>query len=322
MPKTMLPKNPGSGRGGVPMARQDEPLEYCQNGIDWIRYATTRFAQSDLSYGQGTEDALEEARWLVMAALGWDPEWPAEALAGRLLPSEKVRILELIERRIRERRPLAYLVGETYFFGLRLKVDERVLIPRSPIGELLDRHFEPWIKSASVRRILDYGTGSGALAIGCALAFPDSVVDAVDSSNEALAVAAINRDRYGLSHRLHLRQGSRLEPSPRGPYDLIVSNPPYVDERTMAHLPAEYAAEPSLALSGGESGLTVITQILAAAGNCLAPEGVLVLEVGSSSVAVRDRWPEFAWTWPELASGRPDVLVVHACDLDGSPVSS
>ncbi len=295
----------------------DEPLAHCQSGIDWIRYAATRFAQSDLTFGQGTEDALEEARWLVMAALAWDPEWPPEALAGRLLPQEKVRILELVERRIRERRPLAYLVGETYFFGLRLKVDERVLIPRSPIGELLDRHFEPWIESAAVRRILDYGTGSGALAIGCALAFPDSRVDAVDCSAGALAVAAVNRDRYGLSHRLNLLESCRLEASAQGRYDLIVSNPPYVDDWTMAHLPAEYAAEPSLALSGGENGLAVIGPILAAAGDCLSPEGILVLEVGSSSAAVRDRWPRAPWIWPELASGRPDVLVAHAHDLKG-----
>ncbi len=303
------------------MNGRDEPLEYCQSGIDWVRYAATRFAQSGLVFGQGTEDALEEARWLVMAALAWDPEWPPEALAGRLLPSEKALILELIERRIRERRPLAYLVGEAYFFGLRLKVDERVLIPRSPIGELLDRHFEPWIESAAVRRVLDYGTGSGALAIGCALAFPDSLVDAVDCSAEALAVAAVNRDRYGLAHRLNLRESCRLEASAQGRYDLIVSNPPYVDDWTMAHLPTEYAVEPRLALSGGKDGLAVIAAILAAAGDCLSPQGILVLEVGSSSAAVRDRWPRASWIWPELTSGRPDVLLAHADDLKGFPGS-
>jgi ribosomal protein L3 glutamine methyltransferase len=297
------------------MTRSAEALEHCRSGVDWIRYAASRFAQSDLAFGQGSEDALDEARWLVMAALAWDPEWSADGLAGRLLPDEKARILELIERRIQERRPLAYLVGETYFFGLRLKVDERVLIPRSPIGELLDQHFEPWIESAAVRRILDYGTGSGALAIGCALAFPDSEVDAVDASAEALAVAAVNRDRYGLAHRLNLREGRRLEVSPKGPYDLIVSNPPYVDDRTMAHLPPEFAAEPRLALTGGSDGLSVIGPILAAAGDCLAPGGILVMEAGSSSGTVRERWPQFPWIWPDLASGRPDVLIARAADL-------
>lgn len=288
-----------------------ESIEHLATGRDWIRYAASCLAGADLAYGQGSDDALEEAGRLVGAVLHWDPDWPEESLLGaRILPGERRAIAELIERRISERRPLAYLVHEAYFFGLRLYVDERVLIPRSPIGELLDHHFEPWALSHEIHRILDFGTGSGALAIGCALAFPDAEVDAIDCSDGALEVAAVNRDRYGLGNRMRLIRSvgfSALAPSR---YDLIVANPPYVDAPSLTDLPPEFTREPTGALAAGPDGLEVIETLITEAVSHLTPEGTLVLEVGGAGPALEARWPEVTWTWPELMSGRRDVGVV------------
>jgi ribosomal protein L3 glutamine methyltransferase len=304
-PKTQpLPLTPGTE---IP---DPGAIDHLETGQDWIRYTASCLAGADLAYGQGTDDALEEAERLVFAVLHWDPDWPSGHLSGRLLPGERRAIATLIARRIREQRPLAYLVREAYFFGLRLHVDERVLIPRSPIGELLDQHFEPWIQSHEVHRILDFGTGSGALAVGCALAFPDAEVDAIDRSPAALEVAAINRDRYGLGPRMRLLCSDGFQALAGCRYDLIVANPPYVDPRGLEDLPPEFTCEPPSALAAGPHGLDVIETLLAGATAHLAPQGTLVLEVGGALWALEERWPEIGWSWPELASGRRDVLVV------------
>lgn len=318
--RSMIQKTQATSIPAESPAPDSEVLATLRSGRDWIRYAASRLAAADLAYGQGSDDALEEAERLVGAILHWDPLWPEDYLRARILPAERQAIAALIERRIRERRPLAYLVRESYFFGLRLYVDERVLIPRSPIGELLDQHFEPWIKSHELRRVLDFGTGSGALAIGCALAFPDATVDAIDRSEAALQVAAINRDRYGLGSRLRLLHSDGFSALSGSRYDLILANPPYVDDPSLARLPPEFAHEPQDALAGGHQGLDVIAPLLTEAVSHLTPKGILVLEVGGAAERVEARWPHIPWSWPELASGRRDVLLVDRPALDAAQI--
>jgi len=197
-------------------------------------------------------------------------------------------------------------------------VDERVLIPRSPIGELLDQHFEPWIASHEIRRILDFGTGSGALAVGCALAFPDARVDAIDCSEPALEVAAINRDRHRLGRRMRLMRSDGFSALAGSRYDLIVANPPYVDPPTLGDLPPEFAFEPEGALAAGSRGLDVLEILLTESASHLTSQGTLVLEVGGAGAAVEERWPKVGWSWPELASGRRDVLIVTRPALEAA----
>nr|VFJ49042.1 MAG: ribosomal protein L3 glutamine methyltransferase [Candidatus Kentron sp. FM]VFJ62669.1 MAG: ribosomal protein L3 glutamine methyltransferase [Candidatus Kentron sp. FM]VFK09706.1 MAG: ribosomal protein L3 glutamine methyltransferase [Candidatus Kentron sp. FM] len=265
---------------------------------------------------------------LVRHALHLPPDIPGELLGGRLVEEEKNAILALFSRRVEERIPAAYLTGEAWFMGLEFYVDERVLIPRSPMAEWIERGFAPWIdpegspadSGRPPGRILDLGTGSGCLAIALALVFPEARVDAVDISCDALEVARHNIRSYGLADRVHTIESdlfAQLDtgPAASGPYDLIVSNPPYVDAHELAAMPSEYHHEPLIGLSGGDDGLTIVAAILREAGRFLAPEGILVVEVGSSRPAVEKAFPNLPLIWLTLNSGGENVFLVCAREL-------
>lgn len=283
--------------------------------VDW---AEARLARAPLSYGHGTDNARDEAAWLVLHGAGLspvdttvDPETPVDADAV-------AAVRRLVARRLQERRPAAYLTGRAWFAGLELAVDERVPVPRSPLAEPILERFDPWIGARPVGRILDLGTGSGCLAIACARAFPEARVDATDVAPDALELAAANVRRHGLDDRVVLHRADVYDGLAAGRYDLIVSNPPYVDTRGMEHLPAEYRHEPARALAAGPLGLEIAERILAGARERLTPAGVLVVEVGGAAAALERRHPRLAFTWLALEQGGEGVFLLGAADLGGA----
>ncbi len=284
--------------------------------LDWLRYGVSRFTAAGLHFGHGTDNAVDEARLLVCHALSLPLDAPDLLFQGRLLEAEKARIAGLFERRIAERLPAPYLTGEAWFAGLPFTVDERVIVPRSPIAELIETGFAPWIaKPEHVERVLDLCTGSGCIAIGCAYAFPNAVVDAVDVSVPALEVAAQNVARHGLGERVHLLESDLFSTLGERRYQLVVCNPPYVDAGEMAELPAEYRREPKLSLAGGDDGLDLVRRILEGAAAHLSDDGLLVLEVGNSAPATERAWPGLDFTWLEFERGGHGVALLHARDL-------
>ena len=300
------------------MRAMDDPLATLLTVGDWVRYAASRFAEADLGYGHGTEDPLDEAYALVVSALGLGPELPAAHHASRLLLGERQRLRKLIEERIETRRPVPYLTHEAYFAGLRFYVDERVLIPRSPLAELIAARFEPWLEPLAVRRILDLGTGSGALAVACAFAFPDASLVATDISEDALEVARINLRRHGLEARIELRGGDLYGAlsRPTTPFDLIVSNPPYVPLALRRTFPPEHRHEPDLAFWAGDDGLNVLRPLLAEAHAHLHPQhGLLAVECGDAAPALWEQLSGEGFVWPDLESGRRDVLLAGVAAL-------
>ncbi len=282
---------------------------------DAIPWLSDWFEAGELCYGHGTANSLDEAAWLVLAVAGLDFDDPGapEQLLSR---AERGRIAELATRRRRERIPLAYLLGEAWFAGRRYHVDERVLVPRSPLAELIVERFAPWLRPERVQRILDLGTGSGCIACALAHAFPDARVDAVDVSPEALAVARRNVAEHGLAERVELLEGDLFAPLAGRRYDLIVSNPPYVDADAMAAMPAEYRREPAIGLAAGEDGLASVRTILHHAGAYLAPDGVLVVEVGDSQEALERARPDLPFVWLEFEHGGSGVFLLTAGDLE------
>jgi ribosomal protein L3 glutamine methyltransferase len=282
---------------------------------DYILWAERRFKQAKLYYGHGTDNPRDESVWLVTSALHI-PFDGLDAQAERTLgTAEQQTILDLVEARVRTRKPLAYLLHEAWFAGLKFYVDERVLIPRSLIGDFLHDQFQPWIEPAHVRRVLDLCTGSGCIAIAAAFAFPQAQVDGADISAEALAVAHINVERHGLGARVQLVQSDLYQGLAGRRYDLILTNPPYVDVADMATLPAEYQHEPVLALASGPLGLDAIVHILAQAPAHLNPDGALIAEVGNSHVALAKRFPEVPFVWLTSASGDESVFLLTAEEL-------
>ncbi len=277
---------------------------------DFMRWGASRFREAGLDFGHGTASAIDEAVYLALHAVHLPPNTHASWFDTRLVQKEKRQIISLFERRIGERIPAAYITHEAWFAGLDFYVDERVLIPRSPLAELIEQGFEPWVDATRIRRILDLGTGSGCIGIACAYAFPEASVDLADISPDALAVAEINLDRHKLRGRVRTIE-TDLFANIEGEYDLIVSNPPYVDREDMACLTPEFAHEPPLGLEAGEDGLDVVLPLLKGARDHLAPEGVLVVEVGNSEAALSRRLPNCPLTWIEFEHGGHGVFTLN-----------
>lgn len=278
---------------------------------DHIRWAVSRFHAEELFFGHGTDNAWDEARQLVLGALHLPWEMADAYLDCRLEDEEREYLMHLLRRRIDERVPTAYLLGEAWFCGMPFVVDERVLVPRSPIAELIERRFEPWL-AADPARILDLCTGSGCIGIACASAFPESEVVLGDLSFDALEVANINIERHELGERVYTVQGDGFEGLPGQRFDLIVSNPPYVDAEDFADMPAEYHHEPELGLACGSDGLDLVRRMLAEAAEHLTERGTLVVEVGNSQVHVTALYPEVDFTWLDFEYGGHGVFLLSA----------
>jgi ribosomal protein L3 glutamine methyltransferase len=269
-------------------------------------------------FGHGTDNARDEAAELVFYAAGLEHDLGTAAYPATLSARSAARIDELLERRIALRIPLAYLTHRSFFAGLELYVDERVLVPRSPIAELILHRFQPWAAARGVRRILDVGTGSGAIALACAVAFPKARVDAVDVSVPALQVARRNVRRLGLQKRVRVLQSDYFDAVEGRRYDIIVSNPPYVGRAEMRKLPREYRHEPRLGLASGADGLDSVRAIFAAARRHLGRDGILVVEVGNTEDTLVRAFPRLPFVWPEIAMGGGGVFLLRASDLDGA----
>ena len=265
-----------------------------------------------MHFGHGTDNADDEAAALVFHAL--DLPWDAGPGVYRRRPraAQQQYLATLVRRRIAERVPAVYLTGETFFAGLRLRSDPRALIPRSPFAELIEQGFAPFADMGRIRRVLDIGTGGGCIALAVARHFPATRVDAVDLSAEALSLARENRRLHGLGKRVRLLNSDLYDALKGRRYDMILSNPPYVGEREMARLPAEYAYEPRQALAAGRDGLDVVRRILAGAGRHLRPGGLLIVEVGNSERAVGKAWPRLPCTWLEFGRGGGGVFLLTA----------
>lgn len=277
---------------------------------DYIRFATSQFNEAKLFFGHGTDNAWDEASALILTALHLPHDINPTILDAHLIQQEKDHLLNLIDLRITKRIPVAYLTHEAWFFGLPFYVDERVLIPRSPIAELISQHFEPWIDSDRVTSILDLCTGSGCIAIACAKTFPEAEVFASDVSLDALSVAEINVNRHEVNDQVTLIQSDLFQNIPLRQFDIIVSNPPYVSSNEMQTLPTEYLHEPQLGLHANNNGLEIALRILKSAKTFLKPNGILIVEVGNSEYYLREQHPEIPFTWLEFENGGGGVFLL------------
>ena len=286
---------------------------------DWFRHAITRFNEADLVYGHGTGNAVDEAAFLVLEGLKLPIDQLEPFLAAKLLPDERRRLAELIDARISTRKPAAYLLNRAYIQGVPFYVDERVIVPRSYLGELM---FDGLAGEGSlieapeeVEAVLDLCTGGGSLAILAARAFPDARIDAVDISADALAVARRNVEEHGLDDRISLHQGDLFAPVGGRRYDLILTNPPYVDAEAVAAFPPEYAAEPKLAHAGGADGLDIVRRIVREAGDHLNDGGSLVCEIGRGRSLLEEEWPDLELVWLDTRESDGEVFFARAEDL-------
>ncbi len=277
--------------------------------IELIESGAKQLTEAGVSFGHGTTNAFDEAAWLVLWSLGL-PLDDLDAAAGRpVSPEDQARVAALLQQRITTRKPAAYLTHEAWLQGVPFYVDERAIVPRSVIAELLaDGTIDAWL-GEQTKRVLDLCTGNGSLAVLAALAWPEVTVDGADLSGDALAVARINVDRHGLQDRITLLQSDGLS-TVRAPYDLILCNPPYVNAQSMAALPAEYRAEPELALAGGADGMDFIRRLLREAPACMAEHAVLVLEIGNERDYFEAAFPQLETVWLETSAGADQVLLL------------
>ncbi|WP_226052746.1 50S ribosomal protein L3 N(5)-glutamine methyltransferase [Dickeya chrysanthemi] len=292
----------------------DEAVNDLHTIQDMLRWAVSRFNAANVYYGHGTDNPWDEALQLVLPTLFLPIDIPEDMYLARLTSSERHRIVERVIRRVNERVPVAYLTNKAWFCGLEFYVDERVLVPRSPIGELINQQFAS-ILPHPPRHILDLCTGSGCIAIACAQALPEAEVDAVDISADALAVTEQNIQQHGMEYNVTPIRSDLFRDLPAIQYDLIVTNPPYVDEDDMADLPQEYRFEPELGLAAGSDGLKLVRRILACAPDYLAEEGVLICEVGNSMVHLMEQYPDIPFTWLEFDNGGDGVFMLTRSQL-------
>ena len=284
---------------------------------DFFRFGITTLATKKVFLGHGTDDLKDEVWWLIAGSLHLPLDLaPQLLLNAKVTAAEHHHLTDLLFQRGVQKIPTAYLLKQAYQGGQQFYVDERVLIPRSPIAELIEKHFEPWLLDPeSVTNILDLCTGSGCLAVLCALAFPDAKIDALDISTEALAVAQHNVDDYELKARVRVLESNVFSALKDEKYDLIISNPPYVDAQDLSSMPAEFHHEPKLALVAGEDGLDIVREILQKAKAHLKPEGILIVEVGNSQPVLEAAFPKLPFVWLEFERGGDGVFLLKAEDL-------
>lgn len=278
---------------------------------DWLRFTVSRFEESDIFFGHGTDNAYDEAVWLLMSSLHLPLDTLDNFLDARITESERKHLAQLIQRRIVDRTPTAYLVKEAWLKGFKFYVDERVIVPRSFIAELLENGLSPWIEYPEmVSSAADICTGSGCLGILLANAFPNASIDVIDISQDAIDVANINIDNYGLQDQVHAIQSDMFSALKDNKYDLIISNPPYVDAPSMATLPKEYRNEPQIALGSGDAGLDHTHTILREAADYLNDGGLLVVEIGHNRDALVEAYPDLQFVWLEVESGDEFVFLL------------
>lgn len=276
---------------------------------DILRFAMSRFNEAGIFYGHGTDNAWDEALQLVLPSLHLPLDMPAHLLDSRLTAFERHQLLNRIKQRVNERTPVSYLTNSAWFCGLEFYVDERVLVPRSPIGELIEEGFIPMLTHEPTH-ILDLCTGSACIAIACAYAFPNAEVDAIDISTDALEVAEINIEQHGLDNQVTPIRSDLTKDLVETQYDFIVTNPPYVDQEDMDSLPTEFLHEPELGLTAGFDGLDLVRRILANAPRFLKDDGFLVCEVGNSMIHLEEQYPEIPFTWLEFERGGHGVFML------------
>ena len=282
---------------------------------DIILAGEAQLDQAGVYFGHGTDNALDEAAWLAASTLQLSPDELDAHLADTLSPTQQEALTAIFAQRIAMRKPAAYLLHEAWFAGLRFYVDERVIVPRSHLAEFIREEFQPWLGAKPIHRILDLCTGSGCIAIALAHYFPSAKIDASDISYEALAVAKTNVSAYHLEARINLMRSDLFAQLPATRYDLIVTNPPYVDQASMATLPAEFGCEPLLAFVSGASGLDAIKSILANAADYLTPDGLLVAEVGNSCEPLQACFPSVPFIWLTTSTGDESVFLLTAEQL-------
>ena len=282
---------------------------------DYIRWGASELRKAECFYGQGTDNALDDALALVLHALTLDHSLPEAYFDSNLTHAEKMEIQYLIQDRILTRKPVAYLTGTAYFCGLPFIVNEDVLVPRSPIAELIENGFSPWVDHLPMQRILDLCTGSGCIAIACAYAFNETPIDAIDLSPEALIVAQQNIEKHQVSSQVQLIQSNLFSALTDQKYDLIVSNPPYVSTKELARLAPEFHSEPEMGFIAEDNGLAIVKTILKEAGQYLTPQGILIVEVGYSDNALIEAYPDAPFLWLDFERGGKGVFLLTAEQL-------
>lgn len=283
--------------------------------IDFLRFGFSCANKAELYYGHGADNAWDDILALVLGSLSLPHDLNPALLHARLTTDEKIHLAQQLDKRINQRIPVPYLTKEANFCGLPFYIDERALIPRSPFAELIEAEFSPWVDADNVTRVLDLCTGSACIAIACCYAFPEAMVDAVDISKDALAVAAINCQKHQVSDQLTLIESDCFDAIPKHKYDIIVSNPPYVGQDEMQTLPKEYQHEPVLALAAENNGLAIVEKILSCAHDYLNEKGVIIVEVGNSQDELVAKYPDIPFTWLEFEHGGEGVFLLTREDL-------